>query len=114
MKQLYATFAITAVIVLTGCGGGSGSSSSKDMFKIKKVEYSLRGSNPPLCKNADEVSTSKANDNNYIGVQTCIWICGEYQGSVNSVHITFIQDKKNAAWKFSDDLVSTPPSQCYR
>ena len=117
MKQNYSILAIIAAIILTGCGSNGGqpaNGASNDPFKIQKVEYTLRGSKPPLCKNASDVTTSTAKNDDDLGYQSCSWYCGEYEGSMKSVSLSFVQDGKNGIWKFDDDIVSTPSSLCHK
>jgi len=122
MKKLTLTLATLSTLALIGCGGGGGSSSDgtaaggapSDQFKIQKVSYTLNGNTPPTCPNASSVTTSKAQNENDIGIHMCSWICGDYEGA-NPVLVifTFSQDGKNSVWEFDRETVSTAPQQCH-
>ena len=123
MKKLTLTLATFSTLALIGCGGGGGGSSSdgtagggapSDQFKIQKVSYTLNGSTPPTCPNASTISTVNPQKEDGIGIQNCIWTCGDYEGANPiSVGLFFEQHGKNGIWEFNMDVVSTAPQQCH-
>jgi len=117
MKTIHKTLVVTATLILAGCGGGGSSSnnaSSNDPSKIYKVEYTLNGSSLPTCPNAYDITTLPAQDEQDIGIHYCTWLCGDYQGSVMTVLLSFQQDGKNGIWEFDGEVLSTPPAECHR
>jgi len=112
MNKLYINLLTVSAVAIMGCGGGSSSSSSDDGFKIHKVAYTLNGTKPPTCPNA-RVTLVKAQKDDDIGIQDCIWLCGDYEGSIQTVLLSFQQNGKNGIWEFDNELVSTKPTQCH-
>ena len=113
MKKLNLILVIMTAVTLIGCGGG-GSGSSSDSYKIQTVEYTLNGSNLPSCPNASRITTSKAQNDDDIGVHICMWNCGSYEGvSPITASLSFAQYGKDGVWEFYEDIVTTAPGQCH-
>ena len=112
MKKLTLTLATLSTLALIGCGGSTSSSNSgtnsdgtaKDPQKIEKVEYTLNGSEQPICHNASHKSGISSSSTS----MSCQWICGEYEGA-SPVHVLLSFEKIGGIWEFDDDYVSTSP-----
>lgn len=117
MKKTSLSVITLAAFALIGCGGGGGSSSgtsaASDAFKTEKVEYRIEN-NQIICNKPSSQTISKAQQSHDIGVASCTWICGSYEGANPiTVKLTFIQDGKDAPWTFDGDTLITAPAQCH-
>jgi len=121
------TITSIAAFTLIGCGGGGGGSTgnnngsnnpvgngNNDPYKIVPVSYSLNGSEAPSCPDAYRVTIVKAQKADDIGVASCFWLCGQYEGARPvSVQLTFQQNGKGSSWQFDSDVIITAPDQCH-
>jgi len=119
-------YGVVAVSILgfMGCGGGGGSSSgsannnptngTNDPYKIVDVTYKLNGSAPVSCPGAYNISITRAQNSNDLGIQDCFWLCGSYQGaSPVTVGLSFQQNGKDTPWEFESETIMTAPNQCH-